>query len=931
MPTKSRAAPRFPTGTVTYLFTDIEGSTRLWEVEPVRMAAALVRHDDLCRRVVAAHRGRLVKMTGDGMLAVFGDAAAAVATALELQKGVSAIAADSGLALKMRSGLHTGASQARDGDYFGPAVNRAARIMSAAHGGQVLLSQAVVDLGKAGFRQDVDLLHLGRVRLRDLSGPEDVWQLLHGDLQKMFPALRSLDATPNNLPRQLTSFIGREREIAEIKELLATTRLLTLTGPGGCGKTRLSLQVAADRLEASADGVWLGELAALSDPDLVPQTIASVLGLREEAGTSHTQTIVDHLRSRHTLLVLDNCEHLLVACATLADALLRHCPHLVVLATSRQGLAIDGERTYRVPPLSMPDPKRDVTPESLSRSESARLYTERAQLAQPRFVVTEKNAPAVASVCHRLDGIPLAIELAAARMRSMSVDEIDSHLDRRLMLLTGGSRAARPRQQTLRALIDWSYDLLEDTEQSLYGRLGVFAGGFTADDAERVCAGEPLEEWQVLDVLTSLANKSLVAADEHDGATRYRLLETIREHALDRLRVSGAVDAVREKHRDHFLALSEDAEPKLQGADQAAWLRRLEEAHDNLRAAFEGCLLGADSSSGLRFCGALQQFWWMRGHISEGRDWCARSLGRNGNEAPTRERASALSAAGALAYLQSDFAAANAWHEESLAIRRQLNNQRGIATSLSNLGVVACNHQEFARARALFGESLSILRQLGDPSGVAIALGNLGRAANEEGDYTAARAWLEESLAIKRELGNRAGIASTLHSLANLLHAQGELATAKALQVEGLSIMRELGNPTGIATALARLGAVACDQGEFVAARELLAESLTNFGDLGDRRNIAFVLEEIATVAATLVGPLHAARLWGAAERLRAEIGSSLTQVSKSHYDRDVAAARAASGDDAAFLLAWQEGRALTLAQAIEFAMAENPALPRLA
>jgi predicted ATPase/class 3 adenylate cyclase len=923
MPAKRAAALPLPaTGAVTFLFTDIEGSTRLWETEPVRMAPALARHDALCRGIVAAHGGRLVKMTGDGMLATFDDPSLAVAAALELQLGVRAIAADAGLALRMRSGLHAGVSQARDGDYFGPAVNRAARIMSAAHGGQILLSQAVVDEVKGRTGQGIDLLHLGRVRLRDLSGPEDVWQLLHGDLQRAFPPLRSLDATPNNLPQQVTSFIGREKEIAEIEALLAATRLLTLTGSGGCGKTRLSLEVAADALESSTDGVWFVELAALADPALVPQAVASVLGLREERDASLTQILVDHVRSRHLLLVLDNCEHVLAACATLADAILTQCPHAVLLATSRQRLGLPGERVYRVPSLSTPDPKRDVTPETLSRYESARLFRERAQLQQPRFVVNEQNARAVASVCHRLDGIPLAIELAEARMRSMPVEEIDHHLDRRFMLLTGGSRAARPRQQTLRAMIDWSYDLLEPAEQALYGRLAVFAGGFSADSAERVGAGEPLEQWQVLHILTSLADRNLVAAEERDGANRYRLLETIRQHALERLRVSGDGDAMRRKHRDYFLALAEEAEPKLRGAEQAASLRRLEEEHENLRAAFEWCVADEELNPGLRFCGALQHFWTLRGHVSEGREWCARMLPASAK--PTRERAKALSAAGALAYLQADYGAAKALHEESLAIRRQLGDQRGIATSLSNLGVLACDLVDFASARALFEESLAILRQLDDAWGIAIALGNLGRAANELGDYDTAKSRHEESLAIKRELGNRAGIANTLHSLANVAHAQGELATAKALHLESIEVARELGHRPGLSTYLTNLASVVSDQGEFVAAREIYAEGLAILIELGDRRNIAVALEGLAVITATIEGPSHAARIFGAAQRLREDIGSALTQLYKARYDARVAAARAAMRDDALFDRAWQEGRALTLEQAIALALART-------
>ena len=414
----SPTTPLLLAGTVTFLFTDIEGSTRLWETDPVRMADALERHDRLCRATVDGCGGRLVKMIGDGMHAVFVDSAAALRAVLELQRGMASIAADCGIAFKMRCGLHAGVAQVRDDDYFGGAVNRAARVMAAAHGGQVLLSQAVVEMSRLRLPDGADLVPLGRVRLRDLADPENIWQLTHADLNYMFPALRSLDSTPNNLPRQATSFIGRENEIAEVKKLLDHTRLLTLTGAGGSGKTRLSMQVAADMLDAYPDGIWLVELAALFDPGLVPQTVAAVMGLTEQAGKTLTQSLIEHFAARRVLLMLDNAEHLLAACGKLASDLAHACPQVVVFVTSREALGIPGELTFRVPSLSTPDPTRDVTPEQLSPFESVRLFVERARLNTPRFAVTVQNAPALASVCHRLDGIPLAIELAAARARA---------------------------------------------------------------------------------------------------------------------------------------------------------------------------------------------------------------------------------------------------------------------------------------------------------------------------------------------------------------------------------------------------------------------------------------------------------------------------------------------------------------------------------
>ena len=479
-----------PIGTVTLLFTDIEGSTGLWEKDAAWMSRALAAHDLLARHAVESCHGTVVKMTGDGMHAVFDDALDALAATLALQRALADPAATHGMALRVRCGLHMGVVERRDNDYFGNAVNRAARIMSVAHGGQMLLSRDVAACVREILPAAVSLLDLGKVRLKDLSTPEDVYQVVHPDLRQEFPALRSLEAVPNNLPQQATSFIGRETELAELRRLLAGTRLLTLTGSGGCGKTRLGLQLAAEALEQFPDGAWLVELAPLADPGLVPQTAATVLGLKEEPGKPIIQTLATHLKDKRALLLLDNCEHLLDGCAQLADTLLRQCPPVTLIASSREALGVGGEQAYRVPSLSLPDPKQLHTPASVAPFEAVQLFIERALLVRSDFQVSEQNAATLASICHRLDGIPLAIELAAARVRSLSVKEINSKLDHRFRLLTGGSRVALPRQQTLRSLIDWSYDLLKGPEQLLLQRLSVFAGGWTLEAAERVCAGD---------------------------------------------------------------------------------------------------------------------------------------------------------------------------------------------------------------------------------------------------------------------------------------------------------------------------------------------------------------------------------------------------------------------------------------------------------
>ena len=477
----------------TLLFSDIEGSARLWEQDRERMAVALAGHDAVARAAVESNHGVVVKMTGDGMFAAFVDPTDAIKAALGLQRALADPASTHGVALRVRCGLHAGSVERRDNDFFGPPVNRAARIMGAAHGGQVLLSQAVVNFVREILPAAVSLRDLGRVRLKDLATPEHVYQVVHPELRQEFPALRSLEATPNNLPQQVTTFIGREREIAEGTTLLGKSRLVTLLGVGGLGKTRLSLQVGAEVLDDYPDGVWFVELAPVTDERRVAQAVATVLGVKEEAGQPVSEALLKFVRDRQLLLILDNCEHLAHACAVLAKDLLQSGPRVKVLASSRELLHVAGETTYPLPSLSVPDAQQRLPISVLTQYEAVRLFVDRAVAAQPSFRLTEQNAMAVADICHRLDGIPLAIELAAARVRALAVGQIDARLSDRFRLLTGGDRTALPRQQTLRACIDWSYDLLTDPEKRLLQRLSVFAGGWTLAAAEQVCAGKGMD------------------------------------------------------------------------------------------------------------------------------------------------------------------------------------------------------------------------------------------------------------------------------------------------------------------------------------------------------------------------------------------------------------------------------------------------------
>ncbi len=1007
--------PPLPTGTVTFLFTDIEGSTRLWEEQPERMRPALARHDALLRHAIEANNGVVFKTVGDAFCAAFAtapdalnaalqaqiqlnhgghgeqggkDGAGVTAPASDLQGGASAapsVSASSAssvvpLNLRVRMALHTGSAELRDEDYFGPPLNRVARLLTAGHGGQTLISAAAQELTRDTLPPAAGLRDVGEHRLRDLGRPETVFQLSHPDLPATFPPLKSLDnpQLPNNLPQQITSFIGREKEMEAVKLLLGKTRLLTLTGSGGSGKTRLSLQVAADVLENYPDGAWFVELASLADPALVPQTLAQTLAVAEEPGKPLIQTLTAALKTRRLLLVLDNCEHLLDACARLIDTLLRACRSIQILASSREGLGIAGEQTYRIPSLSLPDARQTQTLQTVTQYEAARLFVERACATLPTFTVTNQNAPALASICCRLDGIPLAIELAAARVRSLSVEEINSKLDNRFRLLTGGSRTALPRQQTLRALIDWSYDLLTAQEKTLLRRLSVFAGGWTLAAAEQVGAGAgdgeagdtagSIEEWEMLDLLTGLADKSLVLAQTAGESTRYRLLETVRQYARDRLMESGESADVRTRHGACYLALAEESRQHLAGPEQAHWLNTLEAEHDNLRQALTFYAEAREEDAqagekGLRLAAALHRFWWTRGHLHEGRESLCAVLAHPDVQEPGPARAEALNAAGTLAYKQSDYAPARQQSEESLAIRRMLGDKRGIASCLNNLGNVARDQGDYAQARALHEASLSIRRELEDTAGIALSLNNLAALTSDQGDYEQSRVLHEESLSIRRELGDKHNIALTLNNLGILAQEQGDYARAQALQQESLaisqelqdrggiaqcleslgviaqmqadnnlaralheeslSIRREMGNKRDIAFSLHNLGILAQEDGECARSYALLTESLTYFRDTGDKNCLVYSFEALASLAVRETRRERGARLWGAASALRDTLGAPLPPVEREKLERETTAARQQMGE-AAFARAWAEGRALTMEAAIACALEEK-------
>ena len=836
------------------------------------MRDAFVRQETILRATAAKYGGYVYKMIGDAFQVAFDTAQAALLATVEAQRLLHAETWGEVGPLRIRTALHTGVTEERGDDYVGPVLNRLGRLLSVSHGGQILLTQATYELVYDSLPAGLDLQDLGSHRLKDLIRAEHIYQVTAPGLPSRFPPLKTLDEFQHNLPLQLTSFVGREKEIVEVKRQLLGDRFVTLTGPGGTGKTRLALQVAAELLELFPDGVWLVEFASLSDPTLVAQTVAAALGVRESAGRPIINLLTDYLRNRELLLILDNCEHLLSASAELVTALMQTCPNLCILVTSREALNIVGELSFRVPSLSIPDARRLPALPALSQYEAMRLFVERAEIVQPGFELTDTNARAVAQICHRLDGIPLAIELSVARVKMMPVEQVAARLDDRFRLLTGGSRTAMPRHQTLRALIDWSYDLLSEAERTLFRRLSVFAGGWTLEAAEAVCTGEDLDPYDVLDLLTQLVNKSLILPDaEADAQARYRQLETIRQYGRERLLEAGGGENVRDRHLQYYLELSEQAEPELRGPDQVAWLDRLEKEMDNIRAALEWAL-DVDVQAGLRIAGALLWFWHIRTSKNEGIEWIERELER---EAQTRNgarrspgqalvRGKALNTIGSLMIMHGDADRAVDLSEESLKLHEELGaeGRQGAAHALWNLAQGTSYHEDLEGAWALTERSRVLFQEVGDIFGVAQCLDHLGSYALIKADYEQARQIWEEDLALRRRLGDRDGVAWSLSLLANLAMWIGEPEHAWQLYTESKNAFREIGNKWAVSMALSGMGSVRLSQGDFEGAAKLYEEALAYGRDMGDQNTIAGRRYDLARVAWSMGEYERAAKMY---------------------------------------------------------------------
>ena len=952
-----------PMGTITLLFADIEGSTQLLQELGDDYAEVLTKCRHLLRAAFYQWSGHEVDEQGDAFFVVFTRAIDGVSAAIAAQRSLANHPWPQGTTVRVRMGLHTGEPELTSEGYIGLDVHRAARIMNAGHGGQVLLSPVTRELVEHDLPDGVSLRDLGEHRLKDIEPPCHLFQMVIPDLPTDFPPLKTLDIRLHNLPIQPTSFIGREQEMAAVSELLRRpeVRLLTLTGTVGVGKTRLALQVATDLSDLFPDGVFFVALSLLSNTASVISTIAQVLDVGEGSDQPLLERLKASLRRKRILLVLDNFEQVVDAALIVAD-LLTACPKLKVLVTSRVILHLQAEQVYTISSLGVPNLAHLPEPTALSQYEAVALFVQRAQAARPDFQLTNNNASAVAAICERLDGLPLAIELAAERVKYFSPQSLLKQLKRGLVTLKGRARDLPARQQTLQGAIAWSYGLLEQEEQKLFRRLAVFPGGCTLEAARQVCTSASELESDVLEVLIALVDKNLLRQEEQEeGSVRYWMLQTLREYGLECLAREGEKEATRDAHATYYLALSEEASTYLAGAEQAAWYDRLEQEHANLQASLEWMLKRAETEKRqaehtLQFCLALMEFWEIRGHFREGRIFLEQALALS-EGVVSSVRGEVLYAAGFLAHLQDDNERAEALLQESLILFRSIGDKPGMAKSLRILGGLAGARNSYRQARSHLEEAFVISMELGDKKGIASTREFLAQVYTAQGNYSNARMLLEENLALYSAMGELYHTDYVLYNLARVLFlSKGDQEKAYAFAQKSLSLFREVGHKRFIAYALGLLGQVLLQYGEDDRAHELSEESVVTFRDLEYRIGLAesliylarietcqdnatmarahyeeswaqlrkmdekelsaACLEGLGEVAVVQQAPSRAAQLWGTAATLRAAIGAPMPPAYRATYERSVAAARTQIGERS-FAAAWAKGRNISLEQAL--------------
>ncbi len=896
-----------PSGTVTFLFTDIEGSTKLWEKHPEEMKPALAKHDSVLKNVVEFNNGHIIKTTGDGIHAVFSTALDSVNAALDGQQYLVSIPSysTSDVIIKVRMGIHTGEAEVRDGDYFGGTLNRAARIMSIGHGGQILISDITAQLIREHLLESTSLLDLGSHHLKGLLQPEHIYQVNVPDLQKDFPPLNSIPTATNNLPAQLTTFVGRENELAQAQNKLSNAKLLTLIGPGGTGKTRLSVQIGSEQISNFKDGVWMVELAPISDTANIVSAIASVFDVREVQNIPLIQLLLDYLRAKEHLLILDNCEHLVEASAQIADQLLHTCPDLKIIASSREALGIDGETIYRVP--------------SLKDDESTRLFVERATKAEPRFHLTDENASSIAQICSRLDGIPLAIELAAARVKLFTPEQIAERLDDRFKLLTGGSRTALERQQTLRALIDWSYITLNEVEQRALRHLAVFSGGWSFDAAESV-----IGESEALDGLMGLVNKSLVNVEEQEHQSRYRFLETIRQYAMEKLSESGESEQARDRHFDYMLKLAQGSNQELFGTESLEWLDQMEAEHDNLRAALEWSNT-SDPVKALKLANAVGGFWGARDYGSETRTLCTAIL----NKTESVENHDALRAKvyGILAWTCITSGHSKDGRdaaEQGIRLARRANDTKTLARCSGILALTSIFLGDLDTALKVGKEAEALARRENHPLELSMILTTLAQAIySTTHDAPRAKAYVEEAVKAGKLAKSQWTDTMSAFGMAQVAAMLGDLDAAREKFEESSEHARKFGNKRIVYSSQSELAHIQRQHGKLDEPLATYRDLLPKWNQLGHRAAVAHELECIAFILIRKEEPERAASLLAAAGAIRKVIDSPMTQKEQEEYDNEVASLRSGM-DDNNFNSYWSKGNAMTIDEAIELALEEN-------
>jgi predicted ATPase/class 3 adenylate cyclase len=919
--------PLYPSGTVTFLFTDIEGSTKLAQEYTGEWPALLAVHNDILQRAIEACNGYIYQVVGDSFAAAFHNASDSLNAALQAQRSLQQ-QAWSPVPLRVRMGIHTGAAnletdghQTRYVGYTTLAVTQ--RIMAAAHGGQVLLSQPARDLVIDNLPDNAELRDMGEHRLKDVAQAEHLYQLAIPGLLSDFQPLNTLNAFNHNLPTQLTSFVGRATEIEALKKLVGEHRLVTVTGSGGCGKTRLTIEVAGELLPAFAHGVWLVELSPVTDPALVPQAVITAFALRTDPRRSDVQVLTDYLRSKNILLILDNCEHIVEAAAGLAESLLRSVANLKILTSSREPLGIAGEVAYRVPSLRTPNPEHLPALNELCQMDAIQLFLERGGVAKPDFALTAANARAVAQICARLDGIPLAIELAAARLRVLSAEQIATRLDDRFRLLTGGARTALPRQQTLRAMIDWSYSFLSDAEKMLFCRLAVFVGGWTLEAAESTCdekGGEP-----VLDLLTRLVDKSLVNTEDLAGETRYRYLETIRQYAREKLLESDEVQVLRDRHLAFYVGFAGQMEIQLEGSARKEWAQRSEAEQGNLRAAVEWGL-ARDPASALRIAAHLVLGMAAGGFSIEGFQWLRDGMlkiqATVGAEQPAL-RAKALSGLSYLYLSMGDNLNSKQLAQESIAIYRTLDDRLGLAHALLMASYPTEFLGDLVQAEALLHEALPLARAEKNGFAQAWALNTLARIAAKRGDLAAASHYADEAHRVSEDAGIEYNLAMNYEMKGVIAAQRGNYAEACTLFEQAQVAFESVGAHFNALLNKSNLAHLERQFGHLDRALVRYRDTIVAFRDVGQVGAVAHQLECFGFIALAQEQGARAAQLFGAAQALREHTNTPMTPEEQVYYDDQVQRLRSTT-DPTTFEAAWSHGRTLSMDDAVGLATASE-------